>query len=331
MPISIPKFFQKAFAQNGGRQDVPVTGDTSGGRASYDVGFPPQTRTPIIAGGIPPFGTDFNGVLYDLSQAIQYLQSGVSFPFDQDFADAIGGYSVKAIVADPSDPTILWQNNNANNTLPPSVPNGWTQVFSAAELVRDPTELLRGAPLQSSQSQAETGTNNTAMMTALRVFQAMRSTAANATEALRGTTLFASAAENAQGTAQNKAVDPLGLREAFNASGTAPVFAIRAWAKFNGSTVGTNAPTAGGNIASIQRVSTGVYSVLFATPMPDADYDISGSASTTATNNSRGGVVHPVNGTITANGFTFITAQNSDNGTVPSILDYAYVSVHVIK
>jgi len=272
MPISIPKFFQKAFAQNGGRQDVPVTGDTSEGRASYDVGFPPVTRTPIIAGGIPPFGTDFNGVLYDLSQAIQYLQSGETFPFDQDFADAIGGYSVKAIVADPSDPTILWQNNNANNTLPPSVPNGWTQVFSAAELVQDPTESLRGAPFLATQAQAEAGTNNTAMMTALRVFQAIRSSAANATEALRGTTLFSSAAENASGTVENKAVDPRGIREAFNAAGAAPVYACRAWVNFKGT--GTVAIQASGNVSSITDNGVGDYTVNFTTAMPDANYAV---------------------------------------------------------
>lgn len=218
MPINIPKFFQKAFAQNGGRQDVPITGDTSGGRASYDTGFPPLTRTPIIAGGIPPFGTDFNGVLYDLSMAIQYLQSGVSFPFDQDFADAIGGYSEKAIVADPADNRILWQNNSPNNTLTPSVPNGWTQVFSAAELVRDPTESLRGAPLLASQTQAETGTNNTAMMTALRVFQAIRSTAANASETLRGALRIGTQVEVDAGTADDIAVTPKKLRSGITSS-----------------------------------------------------------------------------------------------------------------
>lgn len=230
MPISIPKFFQRAFAQNGSKQNVPITGDTSGGRASYDVGFPPVTRVPIVAGGIPPFGTDFNGVLYDLSQAIQYLQSGVTFPFDQDFANAIGGYSVKAIVADPSDPTILWQNNNANNTLPPSVPNGWTQVFSSTDLLRDPTTSLRGAPLQATKTQAESGTDNAAMITSLR------------------------------------------LREAFNASGSAPVYACRAWVNFNGT--GTLSIRDSGNVSSVTDNGTGDYTINLATAMPDTNYGV---------------------------------------------------------
>lgn len=145
MPISIPKFFQRAFAQNGGKQDVPITGDTSGGRASYDVGFPPVTRIPIVAGGIPPFGTDFNGVLYDLSKAIQYVQSGVAFPFNQDFATAIGGYEIGAIVSDASDKSLLWVNGTANNT---AFPSGW-----ASFKYSDPSETLRGLPLVATASE----------------------------------------------------------------------------------------------------------------------------------------------------------------------------------
>ena len=228
MPISQPKFFQKAFAQNGGRQDVPVTGDTSGGRATYDTGFPSVTRVPIVAGGIPPFGTDFNGVLYDLSQAIQYLQSGVSFPFNQDFADAIGGYSVKAIVADPADPNILWQNNNVNNTLPPSVNNGWTKVLNASDLLRDPSTSVRGAPLQSTKAQAESGVDNASMMTPLRV------------------------------------------REAFNASGSPPLYACRAWVVFSGT--GTVSIRSSGNVSSITDNGTGAYTANFSTAMPDSNY-----------------------------------------------------------
>lgn len=150
MPISIPKFFQRAFAQNGGKQDVPITGDTSGGRASYDAGFPPVTRIPIVAGGIPPFGTDFNGVLYDLSQAIQYVQSGVAFPFNQDFATAIGGYEIGAIVSDPSNKSLLWINGVALNT---SFPTGWTQFT-----LEQATETRRGTLRIGTQAEVDAGT-----------------------------------------------------------------------------------------------------------------------------------------------------------------------------
>lgn len=157
MPISIPKFFQRAFAQNGGKQDVPITGDTSGGRASYDVGFPPVTRIPIVAGGIPPFGTDFNGILYDLSQAIQYVQSGVAFPFNQDFATAIGGYEIGAIVSDASNKSLLWINGTASNT---AFPTGWTQ-FTLVQA----TETLRGTMRIGTQTEVDAGTIDTVAVT----------------------------------------------------------------------------------------------------------------------------------------------------------------------
>lgn len=87
-----------------------------------------------------------------------------------------------------------------------------------------------------------------------------------------GGTPFASAAENAAGTVENKAVDPLGIREAFNATGSAPVYACRAWVNFNGT--GTVAIRASGNVSSITDNGVGSYSVNFATPMPDDNYCI---------------------------------------------------------
>jgi hypothetical protein len=56
----------------------------------------------------------------------------------------------------------------------------------------------------------------------------------------------------------------------FNATGSAPVYACRAWVNFNGT--GTVAIRASGNVSSITDHANGQYTVNFATAMPDTDY-----------------------------------------------------------
>ena len=56
----------------------------------------------------------------------------------------------------------------------------------------------------------------------------------------------------------------------FNASGSAPVYACRAWVNFNGT--GTVAIRASGNVSSITDNGTGDYTVNFTTAMPDINY-----------------------------------------------------------
>ena len=58
----------------------------------------------------------------------------------------------------------------------------------------------------------------------------------------------------------------------FNASGSAPVYACRAWVNFNGTN--TVAIRASGNVSSITDNSTGNYTVNLTTAMPDANYSI---------------------------------------------------------
>ena len=55
-------------------------------------------------------------------------------------------------------------------------------------------------------------------------------------------------------------------------SGTAPLYAARAWVNFNGT--GTPAIRASGNVSSITDNGTGDYTVNFTTAMSDADYSI---------------------------------------------------------
>ena len=58
-------------------------------------------------------------------------------------------------------------------------------------------------------------------------------------------------------------------------SGSAPIYAARAWVNFNGT--GTVAIRTSGNVSSITDNGTGDYTVNFTTAMPDADYATYGS------------------------------------------------------
>jgi hypothetical protein len=64
------------------------------------------------------------------------------------------------------------------------------------------------------------------------------------------------------------------VADAFNATGSAPLFACRAWVNFNGT--GVVAIRASGNVSSITDNGVGDYTVNFATAMPDANYSAVG-------------------------------------------------------
>jgi hypothetical protein len=71
------------------------------------------------------------------------------------------------------------------------------------------------------------------------------------------------------------------VRDNLNATGSAPMYACRAWVNFNGT--GTVAIRASGNVSSITDNGTGDYTVNFTTAMPDANYAMSGSGEDTDT------------------------------------------------
>ena len=65
-------------------------------------------------------------------------------------------------------------------------------------------------------------------------------------------------------------VNDAGVKTALNATGTAPIYACRAWVNFNGT--GTVAIRGSGNVSSTTDNGTGDYTVNFTTAMPDANY-----------------------------------------------------------
>ena len=88
--------------------------------------------------------------------------------------------------------------------------------------------------------------------------------------------VFASQAQNAAGTAEGLAVDPLGIREAFNAAGAAPVYAVRAWVVFDGY---TGTVRGSGNVTGVTRIGAGRYTVVLAVDAPSQNYGIQVSTS----------------------------------------------------
>lgn len=125
MPISTPTQITVPFATSGLKNAIPAAANPVTGNAGYDAGFPATNMTPKEAGGIPPFGQDFNGILFDITTAIQYLEAGMQFPYSSTFATAVGGYPLGAIVT-RTDGSGFWRNTVANNTTnPETFGAGW--------------------------------------------------------------------------------------------------------------------------------------------------------------------------------------------------------------
>jgi hypothetical protein len=80
------------------------------------------------------------------------------------------------------------------------------------------------------------------------------------------------------------------ITNALNASGSAPIFACRAWVNFNGA--GTLSENGTGNVSSVTDNGTGDYTVNFSTAMTDSNYAVAGLAEQfdSATSNTSMGI-----------------------------------------
>jgi hypothetical protein len=88
------------------------------GAASLTDGFPPLCFTPIALDGVWPFGADFNGILNEITAAVQWMQAGGYPSFSASFSEAINGYPAGAILAKTSG-TGFWVSLDDNNTSDP--------------------------------------------------------------------------------------------------------------------------------------------------------------------------------------------------------------------
>lgn len=144
------------FADAGAKNPIPAASQIgiTAGAASLTDGFPPLTRTPIAAGGVPPSGLDMNGVLYLLSAVVRWACSGGGFAYDSAFATDtnVDGYPKGARVM-RSDGLGYWINTTDDNTTDPegagAVAAGWVPDFtSGATAIAMTSANVTLAPLQ---------------------------------------------------------------------------------------------------------------------------------------------------------------------------------------
>jgi len=69
------------------------------------------------------------------------------------------------------------------------------------------------------------------------------------------------------------------IKGCINASGSAPIYACRAWINFDGQSASIGTGRANGNVSGVTDNGTGDYTVEYATAMPDGKYSAVASCS----------------------------------------------------
>lgn len=283
MPISIPVKITTPWATSGLKNTIPATANPLLGLAGYDQGFPAINMTPKTAGGIPPFGQDFNGAFFAVTEALRYLETGALFPYDSTFSTAVGGYPLGSLVQ-MTDGSGLWRNTSANNTTnPETFGAGWAPEGSGITSVSMSNANVTLTALQAARGIVIiTGTLTANLNLVFPTYQRQWLVVNNASGAFSvtaktaagsgvtiatgnfaqvygdgtnianaGGVVFASAAEAQAFSVTNKVISPATLASAF--LGTNSSFAASGYQKLPGGLIVQWAP-----IASVATTGTAV-------------------------------------------------------------------------
>lgn len=150
----------------------------------------------------------------------------------------------------------------------------------------------------------------------------------NATETVEGKAEIATQIETNAATDDTRFVTPkkllAGVKNHLNATGSAPIYACRAWVNFNGT--GTPTIIASGNVSSITDNGVGNYTVNFTNPLFNANYVTAfGSMYGTSTTTRQSGLRH--NGQTASSLNVVYVYLPSNNGATLSDCPEAHVSV----
>ena len=208
------KIFKVPFADTGDKISPPDSVQ-SDGSVSYPIGygFDYQRDTSLDSGGAPvdPLAKVFpreqhNGILNDITAAIGEIQIN-GFPAWQ---SAGAPYPVNAVVRHADSNWRSFVSNN--NTTPGASGASWIDLGYQP----DASETVKGIAKIATTSLAQGGTNDTDMMTPLKVRQAIDNVApGQATTALAGIARIATAALATAGTDNITIITPALLKQLF--------------------------------------------------------------------------------------------------------------------
>lgn len=160
----VPALFPIPFANNAGGsyiRSIPKNHSATLGAASLYDGFPPACFLAPEAGGVPPFGQDMNGLMFMVTNAMRWFQSGGMAGYDAGHSADIGGYFNGAILL-AADGTHWWKSTVENNTSDPDTGGAnWAVVqpgsYPWSSITGAPSFVLNSQFTGSNQSLAASG------------------------------------------------------------------------------------------------------------------------------------------------------------------------------
>lgn len=170
--------------------------------------------------------------------------------------------------------------SDSASTAAQTVETATAAAVSAATTQANAAAASAQAAAQSALDAAAASNGMAPRMDAVEAANTQQNMRLDAVEA-QNTQQNTALADKADKDLSNAATLPQGiLAAALNASGSAPMYACRAWVNFNG--MGAVAIRAGGNVSSVTDLGAGQYRINFANPMPDANYAASGGTDATS-------------------------------------------------
>ena len=145
-----PSKIPAAWAWDGDINTIPAN-DPGNGLASWELGYPIETQTPIAAGGTPPRRQDMNGALNALSNHSLWYQQGGLWEYDAYTDYEIGN----EVLQNGSLYYCIAANGPSGTVKSPSADTAetyWKPIIFANGRHPDPDHLLAPAVLQVLQA-----------------------------------------------------------------------------------------------------------------------------------------------------------------------------------